>query len=205
MIGSMFPEIKGRFGFGCMRLPMEGEEVDLAQFQRMVDEFIGAGLNYFDTAQVYLKGQSETALKACLTSRYPRDSFVLTDKLSGSCFQKEEDIRPFFQSQLTACGVDYFDFYLMHAQSSDNFPKYQACRAYETAFELKKEGKIKHVGISFHDSPEVLDQILTAYPQIEIVQIQFNKRAERIPPSSKRSVGGGMNFGKARFFFCISY
>ena len=82
--------------------------------------------------------------------------------------------RPFFQSQLEACGVDYFDFYLMHAQSAMFYQHFKKCRAYETAFALKAEGKIKHVGISFHDHAEVLEQILTDYPEIEVVQIQFN-------------------------------
>lgn len=89
-------------------------------------------------------------------------------------FKKEEDIRPLFESQLEICGVDYFDFYLMHAQSAEIFKHFKACRAYETAFELKKEGKIRHVGISFHDRAEVLDEILREYPQIEVVQIQLN-------------------------------
>lgn len=79
-------------------------------------------------------GKSELALKECLTSRYPREDYVLTDKLSGSYFKKEEDIRPFFESQLAACGVDYFDFYLMHSQSMTNYQHYRDCRAYETAF-----------------------------------------------------------------------
>ena len=157
-----------------MRLPMKNGEVDIEQTKEMVDYFLAHGFNYFDTAHGYIDGRSEKALKECLTSRYPRDSYILTDKLTTSYFNKEEDIRPFFASQLEACGVDYFDFYLMHAQNSQNFEKYKKCRAYETAFELKKEGKIKHVGISFHDKAESLDQILTQYPEIEIVQIQFN-------------------------------
>lgn len=157
-----------------MRLPMIGEEVDLEQTKKMVDAFLDAGFNYFDTAHGYIQGKSETALKACLTSRYPRDRYILTDKLTGNFFQKEEDIRPFFESQLEACGVDYFDFYLMHAQGAGNFDHYKECRAYETAFELKKEGKVRHVGISFHDKAEVLEQILTEYPEVEVVQIQFN-------------------------------
>lgn len=174
MNNRFFEEINGKFGFGCMRLPMIGEQVDLPQFEKMVDAFLASGLNYFDTAHVYIGGQSETALRQCLTSRYPRERFVLTNKLSGSCFETEADIRPMFESQLEACGVEYFDFYLMHAQNAKNFQKYKACRAYETAFELKKEGKIRHVGISFHDTAEALDQILTEYPEIEAVQIQFN-------------------------------
>ena len=110
-------KIKKNLGFGFMRLPMQGEEVDLAQTQQMVDAFLAAGFNYFDTAHGYLDGRSETALKACLTSRYPREDYVLTNKLTANFFKTEADIRPFFESQLAACGVDDFDFYLMHAQS----------------------------------------------------------------------------------------
>ena len=166
--------IKKNFGFGCMRLPMKDGEIDLAETSRMVDYFLEQGFNYFDTAHGYLQGRSETALKACLTSRHPRDSYILTNKLTGTFFKTEADIRPFFQSQLEACGVDYFDFYLMHAQSATFYQHFKKCRAYETAFALKAEGKIKHVGISFHDHAEVLEQILTDYPEIEVVQIQFN-------------------------------
>lgn len=166
--------IKKNFGFGCMRLPLKDGEIDLAETSRMVDYFLEQGFNYFDTAHGYLQGRSETALKACLTSRHPRDSYILTDKLTGTFFKTEADIRPFFQSQLEACGVDYFDFYLMHAQSAMFYQHFKKCRAYETAFALKAEGKIKHVGISFHDHAEVLEQILTDYPEIEVVQIQFN-------------------------------
>ena len=167
-------KVKKNFGFGCMRLPMQGEEVDIAETTRRVDEFLAQGFNYFDTAHGYIGGKSELALKTCLTSRYPREAYSLTNKLTDSYFKTEADIRPFFESQLEACGVDYFDFYLMHAQNADNFKKFKACRAYETAFALKAEGRIRHVGLSFHDRAEVLDQILTEYPQVEVVQIQFN-------------------------------
>ena len=166
--------IKKNFGFGCMRLPMKGESVNLEETGRMVDAFLEAGFNYFDTAHGYLQGESEKVLKACLTSRYPRESYVLTDKLTGSFFKTEADIRPLFESQLKACGVTYFDFYLMHAQSAKNYGHFKACRAYETAFALKAEGRVRHVGLSFHDSAEVLEQILTEYPAIEAVQLQFN-------------------------------
>ena len=170
----MFENVHKNFGFGCMRLPMKGSEVDYAEFERMVDAFLAEGFNYFDTAHGYLQGRSETAVRDCLARRYPREAFILTDKLTEPYFQKEADIRPFFESQLNACGVEYFDFYLMHAQSRENFEKFRRCRAYETAFDLKKEGKIGHVGISFHDTAEMLESILIAYPQIEVVQIQFN-------------------------------
>ena len=169
-----FDNIKKNFGFGCMRLPMQGEEVDLEETCRMVDAFLDAGFNYFDTAHGYISGKSEPALRACLTSRYPRESYILTDKLSGHLFEKNEDIRPLLEKQLAACGVEYFDFYLMHAQNKDLFASFKERRAYETALELRDEGKIKHFGISFHDQAPVLDQILTEYPQIEVVQIQLN-------------------------------
>ena len=167
-------QIKKNFGFGCMRLPIKDNEVDYTEFSKMVDEFLVNGFNYFDTAHGYLGGKSETALKACLTSRYPRDRYILTDKLTSPYFNKQEDIRPFFESQLEACGVDYFDFYLMHAQCIDTFAYFKKHHAYETALELMEEGKFRHFGISFHDRAEVLEQILTEYPQIEVVQIQFN-------------------------------
>ena len=169
-----FPEIHGNFGFGCMRLPMQGEEVDYDEFNKMIDSFIDSGLNYFDTAHGYINGKSELAIRDCLSARYDRSQFLLTDKLTDTFFNKQEDIRPFFENQLKWCGVDYFDFYLMHAQNKENYKKYKACQAYETAYELKKEGKIKHLGLSFHDKAEVLDMILTEHPEIEVVQIQFN-------------------------------
>lgn len=157
-----------------MRLPMKNGEVDYDEFSRMIDTFIENGFNYFDTAHGYVDGKSETALRDCLTSRYPRESYILTNKLSTPYFTKTEEIRPLFESQLIACGVDYFDFYLMHAQDANIYEKYKKLHAYETALELKKEGKIKHFGISFHDKAQVLDRILSDYPQIEVVQIQFN-------------------------------
>ena len=171
----MFPEIKKNFGFGMMRLPTNRFKlIDYKELNKMVDAFMEAGFNYFDTAHGYMLMRSERAVKNCLTSRYKRDEYVLTDKLSGGFFKKQEDIRPLFEKQLKACGVEYFDFYLMHAQDRNVYEKFKKARAYETAFELKAEGKIKHVGLSFHDKAEVLEQILTEYPEIEVVQIQFN-------------------------------
>ncbi len=167
-------KIKKNFGFGCMRLPMKDGEVDIEQTCQMVDAFLENGFNYFDTAHGYIGERSEKALKTCLTSRYPRDRYILTDKLTTHYFNKEEDIRPLFESQLEACGVDYFDFYLMHAQGKGNFEHFKKCHAYETALKFKEEGKIRHFGISFHDKADVLEQILTEYPQVEVVQIQFN-------------------------------
>ena len=161
-------------GFGCMRLPMKDGEVDKDEFNKMIDYYMEQGFNYFDTAHGYISGKSETAIRDCLSARYPRESFILTNKLTGPYFKTQEDIRPFFESQLKLTGVEYFDYYLMHAQDKDNYPHFQECKAYEVAQELKREGKVKHVGISFHDTADVLDMILTEHPEVEIVQIQFN-------------------------------
>lgn len=169
-----FENVKKNFGFGFMRLPRKGPLIDYDESIKMVDAFMEAGFNYFDTAHGYMEMRSENALKKCLTSRYPRESYILVDKLSDGFFRKESQIRPLVDKQLKNCGVDYFDFYLMHAQNASNFEKYKKCRAYETVLDLIAEGKIKHLGISFHDKAEVLDRILTEYPQVEVVQIQFN-------------------------------
>lgn len=167
--------IKKNFGFGYMRLPMlENGEVDNKQVCKMVDTFLDNGFNYFDTAHGYLDGKSELSIRECLSSRHDRTEYILTNKLTMDYFKKQEDIRPFFDMQLEACGVEYFDFYLMHAQSAEIFKHFKKCKAYETALQLKTEGKIRHFGISFHDTAEVLEQILKEYPQIEVVQIQFN-------------------------------
>ena len=170
-----FSEIKKNFGFGCMRLPMlENGEVDYGQFCKMVDIFLDNGFNYFDTAHGYLEGKSEIALRECLAKRYPRDKYILTNKLTTNYFNSEKDIEPFFDNQLKWCGVDYFDFYLMHSQNAEFYKKYKKCHAYEAAQKLKEKGKVKHVGLSFHDKAEVLDMILSEHPEIEVVQIQFN-------------------------------
>ena len=169
-----FPEMKKKLGFGCMRLKMNGDEVDDVEFTRMIDAFMENGFNYFDTARPYIGGKSEIALRQCLTSRYPREAYVLTDKLSPNNFKCREDIEPLLDSQLEACGVEYFDFYLMHTQTRRLYEQYKNANAYEEAFRLKKLGKVRHVGISFHDSAEFLDQLLTENPGIEVVQLQFN-------------------------------
>ena len=175
IVSMHFPEIKKKLGFGCMRLPLLADKtVDRAAFSQMVDRFLAAGFNYFDTAHGYLNGESERALRDCLTARHPRERYILTNKLSTYHFEREDEIRPLFESQLKISGVDYFDFYLMHAQDSVLYEKFTRCRAYEIAAELLAEGKIRHLGISFHDRAELLERILTEHPEVEIVQIQFN-------------------------------
>ena len=169
-----FPEVKKRLGFGMMRLPMVDNHVDIEQVKEMVDAFLSNGFNYFDTAHGYIDGLSELAIKECLTSRYPREAYLLTDKLTDNFFDNEEDIDRVFKDELDACGVEYFDFYLMHALNRFKYPKFQECKAFEHALKFKSEGRIKHLGISFHDTADILDEILTNHPEIEVVQIQFN-------------------------------
>lgn len=164
----------GKLGFGCLRLPMKNGNVDYKEFSNMIDYFLENGFNYFDTAHGYVNGKSEIAIRDCLVKRYPRDKYILANKLSENFFNSKDDINLIFNKQLEACGVEYFDYYLMHAQSTPYFEKYKKCNAYETVLKLKDEGKIKHFGISFHDKAEVLEKILLEYPEIEVVQIQFN-------------------------------
>lgn len=167
-------EIKGKLGFGCMRLPMKDGEVDKDRFDEMVDAFIGAGFNYFDTAHGYIDGKSELAICESLTKRYDRDAYVLADKLSNWCFDKEEDIEPLFERQLERCGVQYFDYYLFHAMNHEAYEKHKRCNSFEIVKKLKEQGKIKHIAMSFHDTAEYLDYILTEQPCMEMVQLQFN-------------------------------
>ena len=170
----MFEKIKGNFGFGCMRLKMNGSEVDYDEFNRMIDAFIKAGFNYFDTAHGYIDGKSETALRDCLVARYNREDYVLANKLSEWFFKMQEEIVPLFQKQLELCGVDYFDFYFFHCIHRRSYEKHKNCHSFEILQNLKEQGKIKHIAMSFHDTADVLDMILSEQPSIEAVQLQFN-------------------------------
>ena len=152
--------LHGKFGFGCMRMQLDDKgEVDLDNFRAMVDCYLDAGFNYFDTAHGYYDGKSERALKEGLTSRYPRERYVLTNKLSPNFFESEAEIRPLFQTQLDACEFS---------------EKYERLTDFGVVKQLKEEGLIRHIGTSFHDKPEVLDRLLSTHPEIEIVQIQYN-------------------------------
>ena len=120
-----FEKIKNRLGFGCMRLQMDGDEIDYAEFCRMIDLFMESGFNYFDTAHGYINEKSEPAVRECLVKRYDREAFVLANKLSDWFFETEADIVPLFEKQLSQCGVEYFDFYLLHCMTAKAYPKHQ--------------------------------------------------------------------------------
>ena len=171
---TFFPEIRKNFGFGCMRFPLVGEEIDIPTVKQMVDTFLEAGFNYFDTAMFYHGGKSELVLKECLTSRYPRESYVLTDKLSVHSFKTREEVVPMFEKQLEKCGVEYFDFYFYHAMNAQRHAFFTEQGVYDIGKSLLEQGRFRHLGMSFHDSAEVLDQILTEHPEIEVVQLQLN-------------------------------
>jgi predicted aldo/keto reductase-like oxidoreductase len=167
-----------KLGFGCMRLPLLDAEkqtsVDVEQFKKMVDIFLKRGFTYFDTAYVYHNGKSETALKEALVKRYPRASFTITDKMPMFLVNKAEDLERIFNEQLERLGTDHFDYYWLHALNKTQYAKVQKLHAFEFISQKKKEGKTVHIGFSFHDTPEVLEQILSDHPEVEYVQLQLN-------------------------------
>lgn len=167
-----------KLAFGLMRLPLldenDGTSIDIERVKNMVDEFLRQGFTYFDTAAPYHGKHSEIAFREAVVKRYPREAYTITDKLSFGMIDKAEDMQPFFDAQLERLGVDYIDIYLLHALGKESYAKAQAFKAFEFAAEKKSEGKVKHVGFSFHDSAEVLEQILTEHPEVEYVQLQLN-------------------------------
>ena len=167
-----------RLGFGMMRLPLKGKEasdIDIQQVCDMVDRYLQAGLNYFDTAYVYHSGMSESAMKKAITDRYDRDRYYLADKLPAWCMHGAEDRDRIFEEQLERTGARYFDFYLLHSlEDGPNYETYEKYDCFRWAMEKKKEGKIRHFGFSFHGSPELLTQVLDQHPEVEFVQIQLN-------------------------------
>lgn len=165
-----------KLGFGAMRLPVleDGQTIDQIQVNQMVDHCMKEGFTYFDTAYPYHGGKSEGALRIGLVDRYPRDSFLLADKMPMYLVKKELDYPRFFAEQLERCGVTYFDFYLLHNLGVENYRKAQKTRGFEYIAQLKKSGKARYVGFSFHDTAEVLEQILEQHPEVDFVQLQIN-------------------------------
>lgn len=164
-----------KLGFGLMRLPEKDGAIDMEHVCRMVDYYMEMDKRYFDTAYVYHGGNSESAAKEALVKRYPRDSFMLATKLPAWEIKKESDIERIFEEQLERAGVDYFDFYLLHSiEDGHNYDTYVKYDCFSWGVKKKEEGKIKHFGFSFHGSPELLEEILDAHPEVEFVQIQLN-------------------------------
>lgn len=167
-----------KLGYGMMRLPklkIDGKiTMDYETVNHLVDAFMERGFQYFDTAFPYCKGCSEEAIRRCLTERYDRDSFYLTNKMSAHMLQHPEEVEPKFQEQLKKCGVSYFDNYLVHNMGTENYKRAVEWGIFEWVQGLKERGLVKHIGFSFHDQPELLDRILTEHPEMEYVQLQIN-------------------------------
>ena len=169
---------KKKLGFGLMRLPVldpnDDASVDIEQLKKMVDLFMSKGFTYFDTAIMYNGFASQRAAKAAIVDRYPRESFTLATKLHSGFFDGFEDRDRVFNEQLEQTGAGYFDYYLIHGIEASNYLKYEKYDCFHWLLEKKAQGLVKHAGFSFHDTPELLDTILTKYPEMEFVQMQLN-------------------------------
>ncbi|MBR4807828.1 MAG: aldo/keto reductase, partial [Lachnospiraceae bacterium] len=168
---------KKKLGFGLMRLPLtdpsDDASVDVEQVCKMVDTFLEKGFTYFDTAWMYHDFKSENVVKTALVDRHPRESFTLATKLHGGYIKTKSDRDKVFNEQLRKTGVDFFDYYLIHGIEEDLLDIYEQLDCFNWLLEKKKAGLVKHVGFSFHDSPELLDKILTDHPQMEFVQLMI--------------------------------
>lgn len=167
-----------KLGFGLMRLPLtdanDKGSIDIEALKEMVDTFMEQGFTYFDTAWMYCAFKSENAVKEALTDRYPRDRYTLTTKLHASYLKTNEDRDRIFEEQRQKTGVDYFDYYLIHAIDQELYSIYNEMDCFNWLIEKKKQGFVKHIGFSYHDSAEFLDQVLTEHPEMEFVQLQMN-------------------------------
>lgn len=167
-----------KLGFGLMRLPLldaaDATKIDHETLNGMVDAFLKEGFTYFDTAAPYHGTHSETAFRECVAKRYPRSAYTITDKLSLFMVSEADKLEGFFADQLARCGVDYFDYYLLHAMSRERIELAERIGAFDFVAEKKAQGKVRHIGFSFHDSADVLDALLTKHPEMEYVQLQLN-------------------------------
>lgn len=167
-----------KLGFGLMRLPQTDANnyasVDIERTSRMADEFLANGFTYFDTAAPYHSGQSEVAFREAVVKRYPRESYTITDKLSMFMIKDEKEMQGFFDSQLERLGLDYIDYYWLHGLGEVTYRQSESMHAFDFVKKLKEEGRVKHIGLSFHDKAELLEEILTKHPEMEYVQLQLN-------------------------------
>lgn len=167
------------FGFGCMRLPTLQADVpdsfDYEKIEQLFDAFLEKGFTYFDTAYTYHGYHAEEAVRKALVERHPRDSFRLVTKMPLRDFKDEEDLERIFHEQLAHCGVEYFDYYLLHNMGTNVYEKCKKYHAFDFVAQKKAEGKIRQVGMSFHDTPELLDEILAQFgDKLDFVQLQIN-------------------------------
>ncbi len=167
-----------KLGLGLMRLPRtdleDNTSIDHQALCQMADRFLERGFTHFDTAWFYHGGKSEEAFREAVVKRHPRDSFTVTDKMPFMDLKEEAQLEEIFSQQLERCGVDYFDYYWLHALDAGRYELAKEIRAFDFLERKKAEGKIRHTGFSFHDSAQALDQILAEQPQLEYVQLQIN-------------------------------
>lgn len=164
-----------KLGFGLMRLPRGADgKYDVEQCKAMVDRFLASGMTYFDTAYVYDNGDSELLAGEALVSRHPRDSFTLATKLNTRVAKDAEDARRQFSVSLERTGAGYFDYYLLHALQVGNMGSYDSYGIWDFVREQKEKGLVRNWGFSFHDSPQLLDRLLTEHPDVDFVQLQIN-------------------------------
>ena len=167
-----------KLAFGMMRLPLidENDEasVDYNQVNDMADLFMERGFTFFDTAYPYHEGNCEVAFRKAVVERYPRDSYIIADKLPLFSIKSEDQLEPIFAEQLERTGVEYFDYYLMHNVSGFSEPGFLDVDSFAFTNKKKEEGKIKHLGLSTHANAEYLDSILTMHPEMEFVLLQIN-------------------------------
>lgn len=167
-----------KLGFGAMRLPLtnpdDPKSIDIDQLCQMVDLYMERGFFYFDTAYPYHSGQSEEAIRQCVVERYPRERFLLADKMPVFLVKAREDYDRFFAEQLRRCGVSYFDVYLLHNLGRDRYPDTERFGGFDFIKRLKARGLARNIGFSFHDDAGILDRILTDHPEVDVVQLQIN-------------------------------
>ena len=167
-----------KLGFGLMRLPTieenEKKRVDVETVCQMVDSFLEQGFTYFDTAYMYHEFQSENVIREALVKRHPRDSYCLATKLPTMYLKEKEDMERIFCEQMEKCGVEYFDYYLVHNLNVNHYATAERLGAFDFVMQKKKEGKARQIGFSFHDSAEMLDRILCDHPEVDFVQLQIN-------------------------------
>lgn len=167
-----------KLGFGFMRLPQKDmndySSIDMGTLEQMVDTYLEKGFTYFDTAYMYHNGQSEIAMREALVKRYPRESFTLATKLPIMMVNSKEEQEKVFLEQLEKCGVDYFDYYLIHNLGVKHYEIAKRLDSFAFIQRKKQEGKIRQIGFSFHDNADLLDEILTAHPEVDFVQLQLN-------------------------------
>ena len=168
----MFDGIK-KFGFGLMRLPkLADDTIDVELVKKLVDEFLAAGFTYFDTAWYY--AGSEVAIRQALVERYPREKFQLATKLAAWNAKTQDEAFNQFDDSLKRTGAKYFDFYLLHNMGDYRTKYFDDFNVWDFVQEKKAAGLIKNLGFSFHSTPEELETILTAHPEVDFVQLQIN-------------------------------